>query len=408
MTDEVVIAGAGVAGSALALALLARGFGVTLRARPARVAQPAVEALPEHAVRLLAELGGAEALARAEPAVVRGFASHWDRARPALLDGWWVHVEREALARQLLAAAVARGARVVTAEGAIGAPPAAAGAFAVDATGRSACWSRPVLRQGRATATLFRGPGAATARPGRIVRLDDGWAYRIDHPALATVGVVGRARPLRHAPLDAAVAAALDIADAADFRACARRPAHAQWAREPIAGARVAVGDAALAYAPLAGQGVRFAVASALAASATLVALRDGGDARAAERYYRDFVRGARDRHCHKLLELADAALPATTEPALADDTPLWFAAAVDETVLQRHGALATGEAVRLRDGGWVRWLGAFDLLTLRDLAQDRVTLAQLCEQLRTAGIAPGQARALVEWCLRKGILARA
>ena len=82
MTDEVVIAGAGVAGSALALALLARGFGVTLRARPARVAQPAVEALPEHAVRLLAELGGAEALARAEPAVVRGFASHWDRARP--------------------------------------------------------------------------------------------------------------------------------------------------------------------------------------------------------------------------------------------------------------------------------------------------------------------------------------
>jgi flavin-dependent dehydrogenase len=412
----------------MAVELLRRGFAVTLFAPPSASAAVAVEAIPDHGARLFHALGLGVALRRAGAVAVRGFENAWESSRsPQRIDGIWVHVERSRLARALLDEAIARGTHVLSTDAlpSLGRPEAGPSAgpkalfqwevggstvsafAAVDATGRVARWSRPIRRAPGNTAALYRGPGSAAAMPGRVARISGGFAYRIAHPDHTTVGVVlaGRAAPEE---LSEEAAAVLAIRDRRAFALEARRAAHPQWSEEPIRGRRLAVGDAALAYSPLAGQGLRFAVASALAASTALSAFREGSDEEATD-YYRNFVVSARARHLSRLEQIEGATHAAAMEPPLSPLEETWvrFDARTRMHAVNRSGRLTSDEVVVLADGGLVRWLGGFDLLILRDLAGQARRMDELCAELGGTGLSPGEGAQLLHWCLRSGLLTR-
>jgi hypothetical protein len=390
----VVIAGNGLAGSALACLLLDRGFGVLFLARRAGLrSSPVIEAFPEATVRLFAEVGLGESLAEAGSVAVAGFDNGYgDRRR---MDGWWLHVDRRRLDRACYVATRRRGAAAMPADGS----RPAAFAF-VDATGRAARWSRPVARAHPCVTALFAGPGAAEAVAGRVVRMGAGWAYRLAHPDGTTVGVTG---PAGHGPrLDERVASDLGLADLDRLVPVGRRPASVQWSKDPIGVGRLAVGDAALAYSPLAGQGVRFALASAQAAAAVLSTWRDG-DVSLGREYYRSFVDQARRRHLAKIEAIANEGEPAAPPPGINPEAHLAFTAVTCDVPMNVGGRVRRGPACLLPDGGQVRWVGGFDLLSLREAVDQGETVAGTCRALERAAV-PGPL-ALVAWAVRTGVL---
>ncbi len=415
----VAIAGDGVAGAVLACVLRRRGFGVVVlgRARSRRPPRPFVEAVSEATARLFAEVGLASQLARAGATPVEGFENHFGPA-PRRIDGRWLHVDRGRVAAACLAeagycgatlvagadvseriVAVGRGVRVE-----IDGEPVCAFA-AVDATGRRALWSRPVSRERPADATVYVGPGVVRPRSGRIASLADGWAYRLEHPDATTVGVV-KTRP--NGPIvDAKVATCLQVEDPSSFAPAGVRSAGVQWADDPVGPGRLSVGDAALAYSPMAGAGLRFALSSALAVAAVLTSWAEG-ERVAAGSYYRSMVAGARWRHL--------AQLSTSEEPVALDRPPsagidgfrdgrLEFGAAVVETDSNQGGRIVAERACVLGDGGMARWAGGFDLLALREVLSDGCTGAEASERLQGLGLPTSHAEALLEWSVRHGLV---
>ncbi|MGH3903716.1 MAG: hypothetical protein ACRDTE_05930 [Pseudonocardiaceae bacterium] len=333
----------------------------------------------------------------------------------------WTHVDRARLARECLLAARHRGALELPVAD-VGPPVATAGFgvqvgvqgswlrgfAAVDATGRAARWSRPVSRAGAGAAALFSGPGSTLPRRGRVTRIEDGWAYRLDHPQASTVGIV--TPPGVPGTLRGDVAARLSIADPRQYLRVATRPAGVQWSDQPVAPGRLAIGDAALAFNPVAGQGLRFAVASALAAATVLNSWKTGGGTLACD-YYRSFVKGARARHLAKLATLgvvdpptAPAAHPPRTDLP-GQHATLRFAAGIEQAGINIGGRIVAGDCCVLPDGGLVRWAGGFDLLQLRDAVAEGRTSTQVCAALAAAGVPHSTANALLAWALRTGVI---
>lgn len=430
----VLIAGTGVAASALACVLRDSGFGVVLLARirgggracGGGAGRGVVEALPEATVRLFAEVGLSTELAGAGAVTVEGFDNAYQPGPARRLEGMWTHVDRARLARECLLGARRRGALELPVAD-VGLPITTAGSgvrvrvgdgwlrgfAAVDATGRAARWSRPVSRAGAGSAALFSGPGPARPRRGRVTRIEDGWAYRVDHPHASTAGIV--TPPGVPATLRGDVAARLGITDPRPYLRVATRPAGVQWSGRAVAPGRLAIGDAALAVSPVAGQGLRFAVASALAAATVLTSWNTGGATPACD-YYRSFVDGARARHLAKLAAIGVAGRPAApvTHPAgthvpgtdvPGPHTALRFTARVEPTGVNIGGRIVTDDCCVLPDGGLVRWVGGFDLLRLRTAVAEGRTWAQVCTALATAGVPAGTAAALLTWALRTGVI---
>ena len=228
---------------------------------------------------------------------------------PAIKPGQFLHVERSALARSALAFVARRGATVHEVQRLPLLRPEDEGdvllkidglerrfCAAVDATGRAAAWSRPVQRHGLNVTDLFEGPTGSTALRGRVVREIEGnrWAYRAGVIGTTTVGVVALGPSQRD--LDPALAGALGV-PAESFHFVGRRASFPQWATEPVVGRRLSVGDAAFAPSPLAGQGLSFAMASALAAAPAVDALVRSDQPSLALEYYRGFVNSAQMRH---------------------------------------------------------------------------------------------------------------
>jgi flavin-dependent dehydrogenase len=449
--NRVVIAGSGVAGAVAACDLRGRDFDVWIlelpRLRPAR----GVEAIPAVTIAALRELGLEACLARAGATASHGFDNAW-RAPPRVLDGLWAYFERDAFARALRDEAIARGAHVVAVDRI---PPltrcSITGGYrwqlaglpttartAIDATGRAAVWSRPLARQAPSVAALFRGPGSPCPRRGRITRTADGWAYALFHPDATTVGIVSpAARPGHPRTISDDVAHQLALPSPAEFRPERRCAAHAQWAATPATltadHARFAIGDAALAYAPLAGQGLRFAIASAAAAAACTDTCRTArrlspghlavaahhdepfaasprrrhlAELDAAALYYEEFATGARRRHLAHLahLDALDAPDPVPA-PALATNVPLQFAAEIAATGVRRGPRIVPEAGLRLADGELIRWLGPFDLLALRALARAPSPAHQLHATLCAQGLDPAHADAVLRWCVARGVL---
>jgi hypothetical protein len=376
---EVVIAGTGIAAAATALRLVSLGLLPRLVSL-GRPLTPGIEAIPESAFPLIAELGLEGAVSRAGGRTFEGFENAWNPSAPVVRAGRWLQLDRSAFAATAIEHAVARGARISRAKTL---PPVPDGAFAaVDATGRSAAWSRPVRRQGNQVADLYEMPSAVTR--GRIERFSGGWTYRIG----STLGVVSTHRNRPRAPAGA--------------RALGRRPAFPQWCEEPVRGRRIAVGDAALAYDPLAGQGIRFALASAFAASTVIHTWAGNGDAEAADRFYRDFVAHARIRHLEFLAKLDRDEAPESPEPLPAR---IRFCGRIGRAGLSVDSRVVTDHAVLLADKTAVRWVGGVDLLEISRLARSTITSELLLGELESAGIDPVTAGAVLGWCLRMGVL---
>ncbi len=421
-SSEVVVAGTGVSASALALLLLRHGFRVSLLHRADRSAGPVViEAMSQQAARLFQEVGLGQALADAGAVAVEGFENAWHPEQPRRLEGWRVHVDRAALARSALALAVSAGAALVPITAvpppepddragvrvSISGHPLLAFA-AVNATGRSAAWSRPVACDKLETAALYVGPGRKSRQSGRVVKLRSGWAYRIAHPTATTVGWV-RDHGAGPDVLDSQVADALDVPDWRSFVRVAHRTSSVQWSQHPVRQRSLAVGDAALAYSPVAGDGLRFAVASALAATSVLTTWRDG-DVELASEYYRIFVVSAHQRHSAALKEFHSGP-SRPSDPTTLRSTP-WetkhrvrFTAAECVTGVNRANRIVPDVAFVLPDGGLVRWAGTFDLMALRDLAGIPQFLGDLRQGLVDQGLSPADADRLLYWCIDRRIL---
>ncbi len=273
---------------------------------------------------------------------------------------------------------------------------------AVDATGRAAAWSRPVRRQGQDIAHLFEGPPGASPLCGRVVA-DSGrrrWAYRAGLSGSTTVGVVGSGESSHE--LDPALAKSLDL-PAGHFRCIGRRPSFPQWAADPVRGRCLAVGDAAFASDPLAGHGIRFAMASGIAAAAAIDGLARRIDADLARDYYREFVNAARARHLRSLALLR--AGPSPIAPPLVLPEIVRFTVRPRLAALHSRGTLAADVAFELPDGALVRWAGGFDLRNLARLAPEPIPAAELLQRLHSEGLSLPDARTLLAWCVAHNIL---
>jgi hypothetical protein len=414
MEREVVIAGSGVAAAAIASRLIDFGYCVSLVSTPATAIR-GVEILPPETRAQVEALGWESVFDEAGAVLIEGFENHWSLDEPVVKPGFFLHVERSALARSAVAFVARRGATVHQVERLPRLRPEDEGdvlltldgverrfCAAVDATGRAAAWSRPVQRHGRHVTDLFAGPAGSTPLRGRVVREigGDRWAYRAGLIGSTTVGVV--ALGPSHRELDPSLAWALRV-PAGSFDFIGRRPSFPQWATEPVLGRRLSVGDAAFAPDPLAGQGLRFALASALAAAPAVDALVRSGQPSFALEYYRDFVNSARVRHLRALAGLiAGPAAPET--PNRLPDT-LRFIARPRLAALNVVGMLATDVAYELPDGSLVRWLGGFDLRRLAHLTPEPISSVDLSDKLRAEGMSTTEVNLLMAFCLSRKIL---
>jgi hypothetical protein len=407
--SEVAIAGCGIAACAVAVRLLSLNLRPLLLTHGSAI-HPGNEAISHRAALLFQEIGLGEALENAGAERVCGFENAWNPHRPVIKPGDYFHVERRALALAALKIALYRGAKLKTCARFPKVTSMLSGAgvsvegfdnpflAAIDATGRSALWSQPVGRTSKVEiASMFEVQGRSLDR-SRIVRLQNGWAYAIPRRGSMTLAVVGH----KVSSLDESTAALLGVTGG--MRLLGRRPAFPQWCEQPWEGSRIAVGDAALASSPIAGQGILFALQSAFACSAALQTIReDGGPHDTARSYYREFVGAARARHVEWLAQLEEP--PRQDEPVLVPET-VRFSAPTRLTGVQRNGRIMLEEAVELPRGGLARWVGGIDLLQVRALASAPVSASTLATQLTKLTISLEQAHLLIAWCVRSGLLA--
>lgn len=396
---RILIAGSGFAACVCAVQLLRLGFSVRLISRGRPIA-PGIEAIPEAAHALFDEFGLSPVLARAGAERVQGFENYWEPTSPAVKPGIQVHVDRPALAAQCLAEAMRLGAEIaLETRFPTLREVADAGLYlaVVDATGRSGIWSRPLGRKGSEVARMFEIPDRGPER-GRIVRLPKGWAYRIGCANRSTVALVGE-------PAGRDVEAALELLGVAGpARFLSRRPAFPQWSEDPVSRRRIAIGDAALAYCPVAGQGLRFALHSAVAAVAVLEQwLYDTAGAGLAEEYYRDFVTGARERHLDAVRRLYSGEKRAKA-PTLVREN-LQFRGRTRRAGVRRDGRIREEEVIELASGGLVRWIGGVDLLGVRDLTASPLPTTDLLFHLAGLGLSRDRAMDLVKWCVAHEVL---
>ena len=412
---DVLIGGTGIAAASVALLLLARGIRPLLVAT-ARRPLPGIEAIPEAGLALFSELGILHVLKNAGAEVFEGFENQLRDAQLAL-PGRWVHVDRSRLADGVLREALRNGAGLRTCstlpqisrqaadyiEVFLDGERLRCGA-AIDATGRSAVWSRPILRRGRQAAELFRVEGEAPQR-GRVVTCSRGWSYRIGLPGSTTVAVVTDNHPSKLLPEPLWLALGLS---SKSFEFVGQRPAFPQWAERPVRGRILAVGDAAFACDPIAGQGICFALASSFAAAAVVNTwLNSPAQSTAAEQFYLAFVEQRRLHHLEALGRLAGTGRAPRSEWVDLDDR-VRFTGHIAISALQKDSRIVEGDVVLLSDGTKVRWVGGVDLLRISELTRTPISIAELLRLLVSGGMESPRASAVVQWCVQQQVIGNA
>jgi flavin-dependent dehydrogenase len=309
---DVVVAGAGPAGAATALALANLGHAVDLVALPRRVPAQG-EVLRAVARDALERLGLWDDFAALGFPPSMGTVSAWGDEEPversAVFDpfgpGW--DVDRGALEAMLVGRARAAGVRVVSGQ-VVAARPAggrwrlrvrtASGplplgpAVTVDATGRRALLARAGgARQAvdRLLAVVHTLSGGPAAEPVLTVESGpDGWWYTVPMGGGGLVAAYFTDADLwRDGGFAARPAGPLTAGRCAGRREVGRavvRPAASARATARLAGL-VPVGDACMSVDPLSSDGLCFALVSAREAAATVSALL-GGDRDAPDRYH--------------------------------------------------------------------------------------------------------------------------
>lgn len=296
---DIIVCGAGPAGSVVARRLAAAGARVALVGMDSR---PSWEGLSARSRALLIEEGavpseagfGRETDILVGPFLRRGI---WAGGRVVAGTEWLV--ERSRLATALRALAISAGA--------VHEPD-----FALSAT-RSAdhWWVR--LRSGKVLAAPLlidargrrgaqrRGPcllsfgqrfrTSATGRAGTGIGVtDSSWCWWARHEDLLWVQIVGQPRaghPASWLPAAAAQIPALQevLAFAVAAGEPVARPAHARLGLGQGDPTRWQVGDAAVAHDPLSGQGIYEALRGAQLVATAVQSLREGGDALPAHRF---------------------------------------------------------------------------------------------------------------------------
>ncbi len=413
---DVLIGGAGIAAASAAIRLLSLGFRPLLLATKGHIT-PGIEAIPEAALAMFAELGIGNVVREGGGVLVEGFENYWQQEDPVVRSGRWIHLDRSLLAKAATREAVRRGAilHLCKALPPITCGPPSAGITldnvrldfeaVIDATGRSAVWSRPITRCGNQVADIFSCPSASLLR-GRVVREHARWCYRIGLERSTTLAIVAN-ETVGRKTIDSRAQQTLGVAGN-DFSFTGRRPAFPQWCEKPVQHRRLAIGDAALAYDPLAGQGICFAVSSALASSAVVNTWRHSpAEGLAAERFYCEFVAQRRRRHLENLHQLQKPRRP--EEPTTVRlPSVLVFSGQTGTAGVQIGSKIVTEEVVLLPDGSRVRWAGGVDLLQVRDLARQPINSGHLVERLVSPEHARHNVVALLAWCVKNGLIGAA
>jgi flavin-dependent dehydrogenase len=403
-SPRVVIGGVGLSAGMLALRLRAFGFSVLLIDTGLRP-YSAVESVPSAVLRGLWDLGLKECLSEAMTEKTSQFENRLG-PDPVITGVEYAFVNRTRLAQSLLRRAIRSGAElrrekrlsqimVGTTEVLFMEAPFD---FAVDATGRSAVWSRPLCRSGREVVELYAVLGFRHAPHGAIVKTPNGWAYLLAKREEATLGVAGTP------PSKDEVAYAVEAFHLThgQLRLLGRRPSFPQWASSSLQGTRLSIGDAAVAFSPMAGSGIQFAFASALTAAAVIRTCQFQPDLRStAEEHYRDFCFGAQRHHIRRLSE--------ALSPPRVESIPsaVQFAAPVRWKGVHRDGWIVPERVYELPSGECVRWLGPVDLASMERAARSVTLSSDLVIKLYKNGLvrSAAQAQQLVEWCWRNGLL---
>jgi menaquinone-9 beta-reductase len=292
MTHDIVVCGAGPAGSVAARRLAAAGARVAL---VGTLSRPGWEGLSARSRALLCD----EGLDRETDVIAGPFARRgvWADGRSVQGTEWLV--ERLQLAESLRAGAQSAGVdyrpdSVTSATRAAGhwrvglrGGGMLAAPMLIDARGR-----RGVPRRGPlllAFAQRFR--RRTCGAPGTGIGVTDaGWCWWAERDQALWVQVVGRPRSGHPAAWAAAAAAQLPaLARALDGASidgdAVARPAHARLGAAGSDPTLWRVGDAALALDPLSGQGVYEALRGARLAATAIQSVLDGGDADVAQRF---------------------------------------------------------------------------------------------------------------------------
>jgi hypothetical protein len=395
-TNIVTIAGCGPAGAFLALRTLQLGFEPTLLRAPIP-SVGGVEIIPASAGRLLDALGLDSVLATLSPGFGDGLIRNHAGESTDVAPGRSLHVDRLKFREGLIAEAARRGARIRD----VGClPPPDPLDYSVDATGQRAVWSRPVIRRNLQFADIFISDGCVAPRSARLAVLRQGWAYLASDQNMTTIGVVAR-HTRKQAALDSETIEALGLVPDASFRFAGRRPAFLQWAADPFAGRRLAVGDAAFHHNPIGGRGLSFALGSAFAAATALASCRTNLEAEdSARTYYKGYIAAEIRRHLSFLDGDADSS-PATVD---LPESIRWRAP-VMTGALAIDAHVVSGDMFSLASGQKARWAGGLDLVSLRELTIDPQPADRVAERLRALGLTPAEARNVLVWALTQGLI---
>lgn len=333
-TSDVVVVGAGPAGSVFAARMAQLGHAVTLVEGAAFPRARLGESLTPGVMPMLASMGAGRAIEAAGFPRVRVVATNWEGARTervdpreegrlvdrGVFDAILLDHAKEAGVRVMQPAFVRR-ARAVEGGWSLeldrgGEELELRAAFLADASGRASRLGARRRPSGASTVAIhgyFR--GAALPRRPRIEALDDGWCWGVPIPdgtfnALVFVDAArvrtersgaSRARRSLDELLGALLAGSALAQDLAGAEPCG--PARAADAtpyfdERCVDARRIRVGDAALALDPLSSSGVQRAIQTALSGAIvanTLLRKPDGRDA--AMQFHRDAVLGAAARH---------------------------------------------------------------------------------------------------------------
>ncbi len=313
---DVLVAGGGPAGSAAALDLSRRGFRVALIEQRSYEAPRIGETLPPIIRRHLTALGVWERFLDCGPMESYGIQIAWETATPRQQEflrnpygcGW--HVDRARFDSMLASAAVVAGAELVAPARVISCRRKGGGEWhleaaqgetiltltagmLLDATGRKALLATQLGSQAHVTDRLIGAVafsnGSETAQQTLIEAVEHGWWYSAPIPGARMVFSYltdsdlwrnsGWGELVTRAPLTSGRAGSLSIPPPLQLVSAA------SVVRRPVTGRDwMAVGDAALAYDPLSGQGVLKSIETGTRSSAT-VARYLGGDSGALVEY---------------------------------------------------------------------------------------------------------------------------
>lgn len=417
---DVIIAGTGIAAAFTAIRLLDLGFRPLIFGRHLPLIRSA-ESIPSSILRWQNIIDVQQILNLAGAVVSEGFEIDFGDGLPSLKQGGFFHVERVTLARAALSIAVDRGASVIYCKKlpVLNTENSTLTAlfenrqykfrFAVDATGRRAVWSRPIVRSGKSIAYLFRFPQTGTVSRGKILVSEKSWSYRIDLTDEITVGFIenhGKSQNI----IDIERFQQLNLRNEEPIFV-KLRPAFPQWTLEPCKDRMIfTVGDAAFAHNPIAGQGVLFALNSAVALSAVLHTCRElPQNSDLAAQYYREFINSEKSRHLSFLEAFANGNYEKQKThlalPKLSPDTLLKFSAPTQISGVRRNGYILPEETILLNNNNHARWLGDFDILKLRDLCLIPIPFSALSKSLKALKLTPTAVEHLIQWCLNYGVL---